>query len=117
MITQETKLNLLTGALEGGSNYWYMLGDLNLPESTKGQPTVDRIFDYVQDGGEVEVYDYEDEDELLGVINKKNIDGAIEKMLGNDAEWAVGQILKEEDDAATADVWFQFVVMGEVVFG
>ena len=118
MISKERQLDLLVGALEGGSNYWYELGDLSvLPKSGKGKPTVERIFDYAQEGGEIEVFDMEDTNEKLGVINKATMDGAIEKMLGAEYEWAVSDILEEDDDAETADIWFQFVVMGEVVFG
>jgi hypothetical protein len=117
MISKERQLDLLVGALEGGSNYWYELGDLSvLPESGKSKPIAERIFDYAQEGGEIEIFDIENSDEKVGVISKATMDGAIEKMLGAEYEWAVGDILSEDDDADTADIWFQFVVMGEVVF-
>lgn len=115
MISKARQLDMLVGALEGGSNYWYLLGDYKLPESDEDKSTVERIFDYVQDGGEIEVFDIEDESEPLGVISKASLAGATKTML-NDAMWAVGEILKEEDDANTADVWFQHVVMGKIVF-
>jgi hypothetical protein len=115
MISKARQLDMLVGALEGGSNYWYLLGDLSeLPEIDRS--TSERIFDYVQDGGEIKVFDIEDETDVLGVISKATMSGATKKMLGNGAEWAVGEILKENDDANTADVWFQFVIMGEIVF-
>ena len=117
MISKDRQLDMLVGALEGGSNYWYLLGEYTLPESSKGKSGAERIFDFIQDGGEIQIFDIEDEDEAVGVLNKTNMGKATKTMIDDGAMWAVGQILKEEDDANTADVWFQYVVMGKHVFG
>jgi len=117
MISKARQLDMLIGALEGGSNYWYLLGEFTLPESSKDKSGTERIFDFIQDGGEIEIFDIENEDEVLGILNKVNVETATEKMFAGGALWAIGEILKEEDDADTADAWFQYVVMGEQVFG
>jgi len=110
--------DLLVTALEGGSNYWYSIRDLEsigiimeaLPPSVKLYKAV------MQEGLELEVYDIEDEDEKLGVISKERILSALGEMKDKAPE-DYQNIIDDVWDAESADVWFQFVVMGEVVYG
>ena len=135
MIQKKRQLDLLVGALEGGSNYWYMLEDTSMvikkgtapktPElieecKTMGKDFADclvnRIWETVQSGVSVPVFDVEEEGEKLGEISKESIEKANELMI-KDYSQAYADVMNENDDANTADIWFQLAVMGEVIFG
>ena len=110
--------DLLVTALEGGSNYWYFLPLENIDEikKCKGISTSEKIADFILNGGTVDVYDTENEDEKLGEINLTSIEKAFNIMHDN---WSTmyGEILNGDCDGDSADVWFQLSTMGEVVFG
>lgn len=119
-LDREQITDLLTGALEGGSNYWCLFGDLTkvheLTSNMAGQPLVDRIITCIYDHNlSIEIYDIENPDELLGDFDYQSIKRAEEAMMNNYISDFM-DILKENDDANTADIWFQLVVMGEVIF-
>lgn len=121
LISKERVADLLCGALEGGSNYWYCLPELaavkNATNELQRFPLVDRIISAVYENNvSVPVYDVEDDTYHLGDINLANIARGEELMLQNFPD-CFGDVIKEQDDAETADVWFQLVVMGEVVYG
>lgn len=120
-LTDERRLDMLTGALEGGSNYWYEIketADAIIRECTpemKGQPFVDRMFMCIKQGRAIQVHDCEN-DELLGEITLQSIEEGERLMQEKHPEhWA--NIINENDDAETADVWFQMVVLKELVYG
>lgn len=123
LINRERVADLLCGALEGGSNYWYNLPDLEnvmkLTKEMKGQPIVDRIITAVYDhGASIEVYDIEEysidnENTPLGYFNLESIKSGGE-ILFSDFPSDFADILKEQDDAGTADIWFQLCIMGKV---
>jgi len=118
MLTKEQQKNLLTTALEGGSNYWYNLPDLTEARKHKqdGDCTIDYIFRAVQEGLKIEVNDLEDEDEVLGYISKQGLkEGAI--LMQHKYPKHYADAITENDDAITGDVFFQLVVMQEIVFG
>jgi len=118
--------DLLTTALEGGSNYWYELRDKSmLPEmadsekypETKGfeDCLVSRIWHAIQEEKEIPIHDIDSYDKL-GVINKVNIAKGNISMFKN-SQSHFGDILNESWDAETADIWLQYVVMNEITFG
>lgn len=109
---QEVKDILIT-ALEGGSNYWYYLPDVEMAqkEEYKSLPLSVKIINAVIDHGEVvPVYDVEDENEKLGEISRENIERGLKLYIP-------GNILDGSADAGEADRLFQLIVMGEVVYG
>lgn len=119
----ETKKNLLTSALEGGSNYWYYLGDdanaILKPfrkELGKGKPYVDYFFRALERGYSIPVRDAEDEDEVLGHISMESICRA-ELLMATKHASHYADAKAERDDATTADVWFQLAVLGDIVYG
>ena len=106
---------LLIDALEGGSNYWYLLR--KLPWRNEGETISESILrSLLQEGGKLEVYDIEDEDELLGTLTLDSMLEAFDLMEEN---WSThyADILRDNVDASTADVWFQLAVMKDLVFG
>ena len=121
ILNRERVSDLLVGALEGGSNYWYDMPDLKevkrYTKSMVGSPLVDKIINAVYDHNvSVDIYDIEDPDEILGTFNLENIKRGEEIML-KEYPKHFANILSENDDAETADVWFQLVVLGEIVYG
>jgi len=119
ILTKEEILNQLCSAIEGGSNDWYNLHDLSmLPEESKGQPLVDRIFNAIYSNKKLEIPVSDVEvDEILGVISYANLQRA-DKLLGTEQyKWIVRDVKGENDDANTGDAFFQLVVMGELVYG
>lgn len=108
---------LLTDALEGGSNYWYYLRNEDLPSKKPGVLMVDAILlSLTKENGSLDVYDAEDEDELLGKLTLESMLGAFDLMEQN---WPshYDDLLNDNADASTADVWFQLAVMKDIVFG
>lgn len=111
-IKNEDISDILITALEGGSNYWYLLetegkvfkrsSDKSLSESV--------IAAVLEKGEEFDVYDIEEEDLLLGQLSRENIKRGIILSLKEGIN--PFQCL----DADQADVFFQHVVMGEVRF-
>ena len=76
----------------------------------------DRIIKSIYDYGlSIPVNDVEN-DEYLGEINVDNIENAAKLMFEKYPKY-FANILKEEEDVDTSDIWFQLVVMQEVVYG
>lgn len=111
-LTDQELDDLLVTALEGGSNYWYQL-DVHLRE--KGSYDSWRS-DVVSGKRSEPVYDLET-GEKLGEISWKNMIEAFSLM----GDCRLDQYMADEDrsvvDADWADMWFQYAVMGELVFG
>jgi len=125
-VSPEDFRNLLTTAIEGGSNYWYLLPDLvecnkwhaERGIETSGVPVVDKIFNYVWDGGgSVPIVDgTESSDDELWAINRDTIRDGFTR-LANDYHEEWDQLKAGTWDADVADVWLQLTVIGEVQFG
>ena len=116
-IEEETIKNLLTSALEGGSNYWYYLPDLSMCAPSDGKtPTVTRIWNAIKEGKRVPVQDYES-GEHLGYISWEGIKHGIGIMADDkDMKHHLLAAIEQQDDAETGDVFLQYVVMGELVY-
>lgn len=109
--------DLLTNALEGGSNYWYFLKSGNYP---KGETKESLGIEFVHielpfKGGSLTIGDLEASmpDKILDMK-------AIEKGLWIMAEKYpnhFSDFISENDDATTGDVFLQCCLYGEVVFG
>jgi hypothetical protein len=116
--------NVFVTALEGGSNYWYFLNKDATDDIRKAVPKdVDPYLStaiskaILDHGVEVPVSDVEDEESVLGVISLKTINERL-TALANDKryKWAFDAEMKEEGDAESSDVWFQYMAMGQVDF-
>jgi len=106
-------IDQVTTALEGGSNYWYLLKEMPGISEDKSIPLSERIANAVLfDQAEIPVYDIQDEDELLGKLTLSGIEKALKEMPIN----VFMEIITEAGDAETADVFLQFAVMGEITF-
>jgi hypothetical protein len=129
----EDIINLFVDALEGGSNYWYLIKHLPKDVVYKinelGKSTSEVIGQHILKGGyiqfdDVEAGDDEEDDyqqqhsdkDLLGTVDMDSILEAI-TLVKRDYPEVWENILDEQYDANDADVFLQLCVMGEVVFG
>ena len=118
--------NIIVTALEGGSNYWYLI---NTDEFKKELPSSDEPLSiriagalYNDTPFKLNVYDIEsgDEDyedkELLGVVTYESCKKAFD-IMAKDYSYRLSNFINESYDADDADVFFQLATMGEVTFG
>lgn len=125
IVPREVLENVCVTALEGGSNYWYYLSDDAVKLIRKAVPKNEdpylstAILKAILDHNvEVPINDAEDENEVLGYISKKTIQERIQKLSEDDSsKWALEREIRGEGDADSSDVVFQWMAMGEVVFG
>ena len=110
--------DLITTAFEGGSNYWACY---KFPDGWKEKYI--SAEEIVFNGGNIEVFDVET-DKLLGVLNQVSIRYGLQLMAncqdakGRDIpERHFGNLLSDNEDVETADVFIQLCVMTEIVFG
>lgn len=120
-IPQNRQEDMLVGALEGGSNYWYWLSDeataiIEKHQENERMPLAIAMFKAILAGETIPVNDAENPNEKLGEINLKSIAEGEEIMAAKHSRHYI-DIINEEDDADTADVWFQLCVLKEVVYG
>jgi hypothetical protein len=125
-ISREILENIFVTALEGGSNYWFFIPDESekairsaVPIETESSFSMALIKAVLDHDVSVKIYDVEDAylDESLGEINTKTIQEGLQKLADSDDAQNLMDELMEVGDANTSDVCFQYIVMGEIVFG
>jgi hypothetical protein len=110
--------DLLTNALEGGSNYWYILREMTYP---KGQTreSLGIEFEHVElpfKGGSITIGDYEAAHKPDAVLDRKAIKKGLKIMAAKELKH-FADFLAENDDATTGDVFLQCCCFGEVIYG
>jgi hypothetical protein len=123
-ISRDIIEDILATAIEGGSNYWYFLNDNAIDIIREAVPKdVDpyistaitkAILDY---GVEVPINDANNEDDVLGTISTSTIQERLSKLIQSDERYAIYNFISGSGDANDADVIFQYLIMGEVVYG
>lgn len=106
-------------AIEGGSNYWYVLDQRAVvePKDFKRNESIHYPFlDKVYQGSSVDINDAEDSKEKLGTLNIESIERGL-KLLGTNHAKVLNNIIEEIYDANDADIFFQLCVLGEIVYG
>lgn len=122
-IEQNIFENVLIGALEGGSNYWYFAGDFDRSNFVKGKNSVENIAIQLFNSPEYKlpIYDVESAEEFedmdfLGDVTQASMLKAFE-LMAKDYPGALERILDESGDADDDDIFFQLATMGDVVYG
>lgn len=129
-VTREQVSNLLCSAFEGGSNYWCRIEKTKAPSTyqfrTEPDGHIYSHLDYpLNPDGYVIVSDYFGADEGKMVKRKLNY-AAIKRGLQLMAEASAKGVdyghhwhdfITENDDQTTADVFLQFCLFGEVIYG
>ena len=123
-VKREVLEDVFVTALEGGSNYWYYLPEESIKAIRKAVPKEEdpylstAILKAILDHDvKVAINDAEDEDEVVGVITRGTMQARLQMLADSELKWALDAHIKEEGDAESADVVFQYLAMGEVVYG
>ncbi len=123
-LTREVLEDIFVTALEGGSNYWYLIGGKAIKKvrevvPDRSIPLSQALFSAVYDHNvDVDIHDIEvDEDEeAVGTISMTTMNERIQKCATDDNSWAILNEINENGDATSSDVIFQYIVLGEVVY-
>jgi len=117
---QEIEDALIT-ALEGGSNYWYFIPDVQVAQRHYKETSLalsQKVIRAVLEHNEtIDVYDVEDENTHLGSITQANIQRGFQLWFAYTQEHDDAIIFDPGMDADAADILFQYIVMGELVYG
>lgn len=123
-VSREVLEDIFVTALEGGSNYWYYLPQHSVISIRKAVPKSEdpylstAILKAILDHDvKVAINDVEDEDEVVGVITKSTMQARLQLLAESELKWALEAHIKEQGDAESADVVFQYLAMGEVIYG
>lgn len=122
-VTDEMICNLLCSAFEGGSNYWYFIEKFIKPSSFRFLTDEGRVYRHIDyplnPGGSL----------LIRTLEHDEIDGSTEWTLDLPAikrglsTMALNypnhfaDVIAENDDSTTADVFLQCCLFGKLVFG
>jgi hypothetical protein len=122
-ISEEAISDQLCTALEGGSNYWYYLGDVDITHFINGETFVDNLMrSFKEDKNyKLPVYDIESAEEFedmdkLGDLTYDSMAKAF-SIMAKDYPQQLSNILTGRYDGDDSDVWFQLAVMEDVVYG
>jgi len=125
-VSRDVLENIFVTALEGGSNYWYYINNENGRKvreavSREEEPSFSMAFAkaILDKRISIEVHDIEDmeNDEPIGVINEDTIMHGLQKMVDEGDGWALFDEIAEQGDATSSDMCFQYMALGEVVYG
>jgi hypothetical protein len=124
IVSREILENVCITSLEGGSNYWYYLSSNAIkiirnavPKSVDSYLSTAILKAVLDHNVEVPINDVEDEEEIIGYLSAKTLQERIQALANSDDSWALHNELKEEGDASSSDIVFQYMVLGEVVYG
>jgi hypothetical protein len=123
-VKREVLEDIFVTALEGGSNYWYYLPHESIEAIRKAVPKsedpylstaiVKAILDH---DVKVPINDADDETEVVGIITRGTLQARLQLLADSELKWALDAHIKEEGDADSADIVFQYLAMGEVIYG
>ena len=122
-IKREVLEDIFVTALEGGSNYWYFLSSNATKLIRDAVPKSEdpylstAILKAIERGVEVPINDAEDEHMVIGTISLKTMQERLQKLSRSANSDALMAHIKEEGDAETADIVFQYIAFGEIIFG
>jgi len=129
-VTREQVANLLCSAFEGGSNYWYRIEKKKAPSTYQFRTDPDTIYSHIDyplnPDGYLIVSDFHGADGLDEIVERKLNYASIKRGLQLMAEanakglpyghhW--NDFITDNDDQTTADVFLQFCLFGEVIYG
>jgi len=121
-VSREVLENIFITAIEGGSNYWCAFSDEAIAIVNNTIPRADsssfseHVFKAVYDGeAKIPIHDAED-DELIGELSKDTFQERLQ-ICADEALWALQEERDERGDAASSDVVFQYLAMGDFIYG
>ncbi len=116
--------NLLCAAFEGGSNYWYNIDKSHKPENFDNTPPADKQFTHISYplniGGHLVISVKEGVDEEMEgktfILDLATITLGLWKMAEKSPDH-FSNFITENEDSTTADVFLQYCIFGEVLYG
>lgn len=112
-------VDIIVGALEGGSNYWYNIPHLDMITRRPNMSMSESIAWDALNGKTIPVYDIDEWDsetdeygESIGGLSYFSIKEGLE-MYASDG----GSLDFENMDAGDYDTIFQWMVLGEIIYG
>lgn len=120
-ISEEVLENIFVTALEGGSNYWFDLkrGSIKKVRELEPEgPLSEAMFRAIMYKGlSLEVIDAEDDEDVIGELSLERVIEGIKKISNSGDSWALENELNSSGDANSSDVVFQYIVLGDAVYG
>lgn len=110
-------------AIEGGSNYWYFLSEDAVRLIRKAIPREEEsclsvaTFKAVMRGVNIPINDVENEEDVIGWISLETMADRLTDLATSGNRWALDAHINEEGDADSADIVFQYLAMGDAVYG
>jgi hypothetical protein len=118
-ITDERMADLLCNALEGGSNYWYVIVSRHEPPAYTFHTMEGETFPHIDipmnDGGWLMIAS-DDEPKDAKKLDKDAMRHGLHLMAVKYPHH-FADVINENDDAITGDVFLQLSLFGEVVYG
>ncbi len=118
--------NLITSALEGGSNYWAEVVHKVQPTKmthwcfTDGKDKkakAEYLEEYVMnEGGSLTIRDTESEEHSEHVLTLAKAERGLQLMADKFGS-NFADVLRQDTDANTGDVWLQLALFGDVIYG
>jgi hypothetical protein len=68
-------------------------------------------------GVAVPINDVENEEDIVGWISIETMQQRLQDLYNSENRWAIERHINEEGDADSADVVFQYMAMGEAIYG
>jgi hypothetical protein len=123
-LSREVLEDIFVTALEGGSNYWYFLSEDAVKrirqvvrKSDEPYIAVAMLKAVLDHGVAIPINDVENEEDIVGWISIETMQERLQALLNSGEKWALEAHMEENGDADSADVVFQYLAMGEVVYG
>jgi hypothetical protein len=124
-LSREVLEDIFVTAIEGGSNYWYFLSSdavkrIRQAVSREQVPylSIATFIAVIDHGVAVPINDVENEEDIVGWISIETMQQRLQDLYNNsDYRWAIERHINEEGDADSADVVFQYMTMGEAIYG
>lgn len=111
-ISDERLKDVLSGAFEGGCNYW---AETRITKKEINKYKCRYPWEIIFNKGRIPVFDIET-GEHLGILSKRTLKKGLRLMSEKYPNYLM-DIINESDDAGTADVLMQLSVIGEIVYG
>lgn len=118
-IDQKGKLAFLYNALCDGTHYFdnYGIGtkiaNPSRYKAFQAECVEERMVQYVAEGYDIDIIDFENDEEVVGKINLANLNQNFDKVPPN----IIMDFLTENHDADTSDNFLQYIIFGELTYG
>ena len=117
-ITDQRRRDLLCAALDpgyGGSYYWCAFDGTEVRKHSNETYITDAILAAVKKGVSIKVVDIENP-EKVGVITYEGMKKG-EALMQSKHPYHWADIVAGNEDSTTGDVWLQYAIFGEIIYG